>query len=562
METPEPPDTEIFYPMPSDSETVVVSFGAKGGGRGVFHFFKLLRPLPGFSKLLVRDPAGHWYNAGLPGVGDTVEEIARRIEWEVGQLGGKRIITLGHSMGGYAAILFGCMLGAERAVALAPQTLLDPRLPLTPPAEVELQVPDLRPIVRDAPETAVDLIAGWDDPQDIFHAQRIAGLPSVRVLALRGEMHGFVTDLHEEGLLVPLIADVIAGGTPEICTVNPKLDRDTEERFADTVFAAEAGDWAAVVERIAPVAERHPDWIGPNLALEQALANIEDAKLAAQRGSAVCVLGMSRSGTSLTTRILNVLGVDLGAEEELMEPIADDNPAGFWEHEEIKDLNEDILATLGDAPLHAAWRWPPPLPQGWERKILLDPHRHTAKEILKRSFTGPALWGWKDPRNCLTLPFWQRLVPDMRYVICVRHPIDVANSLQARNDMPHEESLRLWLRYMSQAVIHTSGHPRVFVSYESYFPSWEAQTMRLAEFLGLSAVSDAQRAAIANHLDEGLWHHREAKQGTNAGAREVTLLPEADDLYTLLTALCDPGAAPGTEAELDATAQRVAKLVA
>ena len=34
----------------------------------------------------------------------------------------------------------------------------------------------------------------------------------------------------------------------------------------------------------------------------------------------VCILGMHRSGTSLVSRVLNVLGVYLGPEEHLMRP--------------------------------------------------------------------------------------------------------------------------------------------------------------------------------------------------------------------------------------------------
>jgi hypothetical protein len=40
------------------------------------------------------------------------------------------------------------------------------------------------------------------------------------------------------------------------------------------------------------------------------------------------------------------------------------------------------------------------------------------------------LWGWKDPATCLTLAFWQTLLPHMRYVICIRNPLDVAISME------------------------------------------------------------------------------------------------------------------------------------
>jgi Sulfotransferase family len=245
--------------------------------------------------------------------------------------------------------------------------------------------------------------------------------------------------------------------------------------------------------------------------------------------AAVCVLGAPRSGTSLTARILNILGVELGFEEELMEPAADNNPAGFWEHEGIADLNEDILASLGDAP-RQRWRRPPPLEEGWERDPRLEPHRAAAETILRRSFGGRPLWGWKDPRTSLTLPFWRQLVPDMRYVICVRHPLDVAASLEARDRMPLGESLRLWRRYMSDALAHTAGRPRLVVAYESYFAGWERQAERLATFLGVPAPGEEQREAIVAHLDTSMWHHRGARQRADVPA-------ECEELYALLSEL-------------------------
>ena len=273
---PQLADREVFHAMPAESGTVVVAFGALGGGHGHFHFFRLLKPLPGFSKLLVRDPHSRWYNDGLPGVGDSLAEIAVAIEREVERLGATRIVTFGSSMGAYAAILFGCMLGADHAIALGPQTLLDARLRHSPPADLSLQAPDLAPVIAAAPETRIDLAAGWEDHVDIFHARRVAELPSVRVLALRGRTHAFVLELFSEGQLVPLIAELVAGGTPDVFEVDPPMEPDTERRFAETAYATQLQDWEAVVESIGPVAERHPDWAGPSVDLGQALEKLED----------------------------------------------------------------------------------------------------------------------------------------------------------------------------------------------------------------------------------------------------------------------------------------------
>lgn len=64
----------------------------------------------------------------------------------------------------------------------------------------------------------------------------------------------------------------------------------------------------------------------------------------------VCVLGPSRSGTSLTTRILSLLGVELGGEEQ-MESRNQHNPKGFFEHRAIQAINEEIYDDcMGAAP--------------------------------------------------------------------------------------------------------------------------------------------------------------------------------------------------------------------
>jgi pimeloyl-ACP methyl ester carboxylesterase len=267
---------QVFHAIPAESGTAIVAFSARGVKPGRFQFVRLLDHVSDATKLFVSDPHASWYNAGLPGVGGTPEEIAAGIKRELDRLGATRIVTFGSSMGGYAAILFGCLLGAERAVALGPQTLLDQGLRHAPPADLDLQVSDLTPIVRGARETEIDLVAGWDDHVDIFHVQRLASLPSVRVLALRHRRHAFAKDLFREGELVPLISELLDGGTPEICQVDPQIDLDSEERIADTAYAVQRGDWKTVAERIGPVSERYPDWAGPSYDLGRALAEMED----------------------------------------------------------------------------------------------------------------------------------------------------------------------------------------------------------------------------------------------------------------------------------------------
>jgi pimeloyl-ACP methyl ester carboxylesterase len=279
-------DREVFRAGPPEGSTAIVAFSAAGVKPGSFHLLPHLKDVPGCSKLFVRDPESSWYNGGLPGVGRTIGEIAKKIELELDKLDVTRVVTIGPSMGGYAAILFGCMLEAERAIGVVPQTLLDRRLRHAPSADVDVQVPDLKPIVWSSPRTRVDVVAGWEDPLDVFHARRIAGPSSVRILAVPYRLHKFGRNLSPQDRL-NLPRHLIEVETPEYCRVNPAIDSDSETRIAATAYAEAAEDWQTVAERIRPVVERYPDWACPGFALTRALARMRDWEGAAKACSRV-----------------------------------------------------------------------------------------------------------------------------------------------------------------------------------------------------------------------------------------------------------------------------------
>src|SRR5262249_49785868 len=160
----------------------------------------------------------------------------------------------------------------------------------------------------------------------------------------------------------------------------------------------------------------------------------------------VCILGMHRSGTSVITRILNLLGVDLGPEARLQGP-RPDNPRGFWEHEPFVRIDDDILSRFG-----GSWSAPPAFPPGWERGPDVLDLRARARIAAAESCAVAALWGWKDPRACLTLPFWQAVLPPMHYVICFRSVVEVARSLERREGFTLERGARLWVAHVAAAA--------------------------------------------------------------------------------------------------------------
>ncbi len=152
----------------------------------------------------------------------------------------------------------------------------------------------------------------------------------------------------------------------------------------------------------------------------------------------------------MLAKLLHNCGLYLGPENQLM-PAQADNPDGFWEHLGFVALNDELLNKLG-----GAWDLPPNPNETFEHPRL-DPLRMKAR-LLIEGFASAGAWGWKDPRNSLTLPFWQGLLPKLKTVIIVRNPLEVAYSMRERNGTSYSFGLRLWEIY-NRRVIETASSP-------------------------------------------------------------------------------------------------------
>jgi hypothetical protein len=208
----------------------------------------------------------------------------------------------------------------------------------------------------------------------------------------------------------------------------------------------------------------------------------------------LCVLSVGRSGSSLATRALNLLGVHLGADSELLPP-SEQNELGFWEHEEIYRINEGILEMFG-----GSWYRAPELPLGWVQDRRLDELRERAIQVCAALASSPAArWGFKDPRTVVLLPFWRQLVGRMDYVICVRRPQAVIRSVE-NTRLPGAErraTAKLWLNRNATALAETVSERRTFIFYEDWFEDAHAVVEKLATFIASEGVDDLGAVASA-----------------------------------------------------------------
>jgi len=203
---------------------------------------------------------------------------------------------------------------------------------------------------------------------------------------------------------------------------------------------------------------------------------------------AICILGMHRSGTSVITRAINLLGAYLGEEKDLYPP-ATANQKGFWERKDIVDIHNSILRHFG-----GGWYSFTPLPGKWHESEDIKPFKQELTELIRNNFEGHDLWAWKDPRTCLLLPLWidvlNELGIELSCIYVIRNPLDIAKSHSKRDGFTFDKSLGLWFFYNISALRASHALPRYFIGYDKFLNNWELELRQCAAKLKLTWPDD------------------------------------------------------------------------
>ena len=148
-------------------------------------------------------------------------------------------------------------------------------------------------------------------------------------------------------------------------------------------------------------------------------------------------------------------------------------------------------------------------------------------EKLTSEFASHEPSGWKDPRNCLTLPFWLQLIPDAKIIICLRHPAESARSAaKIHTILSYARCLELWLIYNRRLIEYTKACPRMICQYDTLFKTPRLQLRSMLDFLGMTATENVIEKACKEWISDGLRH-----QHVDVSS-DSSLPPEVADLYT------------------------------
>ena len=205
----------------------------------------------------------------------------------------------------------------------------------------------------------------------------------------------------------------------------------------------------------------------------------------------VVVLGLARSGTSVTTGVLEALGVDMGPPSWP----TDWNPKGNFEDESFGKLHKAILNAAEPGKTY----FDPPA-----RERLLAQQEKFAKPIqtlIAEKSDGKPLWGWKHPDTIMMIDLYMPYHVNPRFVMVFRNPVGTAQSTvehtrRFQDKVEFDRALKLVHYYNGEMLRFIDAHPelpKLYVAFEDLVENPLREARRMADFISVELTEKKMR---------------------------------------------------------------------
>lgn len=246
----------------------------------------------------------------------------------------------------------------------------------------------------------------------------------------------------------------------------------------------------------------------------------------------VFIVGAGRSGTSVITRALQVLEVDLG--NTLMPANPEFNKKGYFEDLDFFDFNNLLFEEIGST---------------WHDLSVLAPHTtintklyNNGNYLLKKKMHNRNLFGVKDPQISRIIPFWSEIANQNNvldhYVIALRNPLSAARSLSRYANFTLARCFEIWFIFTLQALSDSARHRRIVTSYENVLKNPAHEISRIATLICVDFKSDSE--LFRSYSEDFIDNSDNRNCVSTASNEEQHSLPKkVENLYDFLLRLAD-----------------------
>jgi hypothetical protein len=198
---------------------LVISFASLGDK---FQFRGLFQDLQ-VNCIYFRDLKHNWYLNGVPGAGASVSEISNFLSNQMQLHAFTRVISIGASAGGFAALLFGSLMRVDQILAFSPQTFVDKMhrtfyydyrwrdrvKQIYDGEKSNREFLDVKPFIKCFPNR-VDLFYDNSHRLDGIHCRRLK-FENINHLKFPDAGHNLIKELKQSGKLHRYINDALTG---------------------------------------------------------------------------------------------------------------------------------------------------------------------------------------------------------------------------------------------------------------------------------------------------------------------------------------------------------------
>lgn len=224
----------------------------------------------------------------------------------------------------------------------------------------------------------------------------------------------------------------------------------------------------------------------------------------------VVIAGMHRSGTSALAGMLHENGIVMGEPKDFLPKPRPENPKGFYENVRFRRVN-DWLLKLWNYSVKSFNPVIPVITDSRDQRITF----RMEKLINIFSMQYP-VWGWKDPRTCLTMKVWfdvlykMGLKNQIKIINIIRPENDIASSMIARgNEGEAKKFRRLARTYQKHFIYNARNHDFLQVNFADLIYKTKKTAVEIGDYLGFENLNTSFiDPAIADRNSEKLGQHK------------------------------------------------------